>query len=299
MDAFLRAKLVELSQAGRFPHAILLISSNPRVLEANAEACAKLLLSRENLTACANYSEVRPSGKMDQISIDDIRELTHRLGQSAFGPGPKLAIIHGADRMQRFAANALLKFLEEPPDGTIFFLCTRRLYEVLPTIRSRCIAYRLRVNDTMENADEKWKEWLTRWQLLIQSADENPRDELWCEAYALVHNFRVLLEEMQSDGGEPGENGDNSGRRPWVEAKLGDCARALYETSLATIPRDAFERRKAVVILARRMEAIGTAAALLRLNYGEVAAVEFFITSLFRQNYSHGHEANGTRRNLQ
>jgi DNA polymerase-3 subunit delta' len=299
MDAFLQAKLVELSQAGRLPHAILLVGPTPRVLEANAEACAKLLLRCENLAACPNYSEVRPTGKMDQISIDDIRELTHRLGQSAFGPGLKLAIIHGADRMHRFAANALLKFLEEPPDGTIFLLCTRRLHEVLPTIRSRCIGYRLRVNGAMESAGEKWQEWLSQWRWLIQSADENPRDELWCEAYALVHNFRVLLEEMQSDGTEPGGSGDNSGRRSWAEARLGDCARALHEISLATMPEDAFARRKAVVILARRVEAIGTAATLLRLNYGEVAAVEFFITSLFHQNYSHGGNANDTRRNVQ
>jgi DNA polymerase-3 subunit delta' len=297
MDVFLQEKLAKLLRAGRLPHAILLVNPNLRALEENAEACGKLLLGCENLTAYGGYSMVRPSGKMGQISIDDIRELTHRLGQSAFGPGQKLAIIHGADRMHRFAANALLKFLEEPPDGTVFLLCTRRLYEVLPTVRSRCLIYRLRENGLAENPDEKWQEWLSQWQWLIQSADENPRDELWCEAYALVHNFRVLLDGAQPPDGA--ENGEGSERRMWVEARLGDCARALYDISMQIMPRDAFERRKAVVILAKRMEAIGTAAALLRLNYGEVAAVEFFITSLLRPNYFHAHRVDVARSNVQ
>jgi DNA polymerase-3 subunit delta' len=287
MDALLREKLAELLHAGRLPHAILLVGSDSRTLEINVEACAKLLLCGENLTACADYLVVRPSGKMGQISIDDIRGLTHRLGQSAFGPGLKLAIICGADRMHRFAGNALLKFLEEPPDGTIFFLCTQRPYEVLPTVRSRCIVYRLRETDMTENSNEKWREWISQWRWLIQSANENPRDELWCEAYALVHNFRVLLEEAQLDGTEDAENDENSSKRTWIEAKLSDCTRALYEISMETMPRDAFERRKAIIILAKRMDTIGTAAVLLRLNCGEVAAFEFFITSLLRSGHFH------------
>ncbi|MDR2677046.1 MAG: hypothetical protein LBB26_00565 [Puniceicoccales bacterium] len=283
MDTFLQAKLGELLRAKRVSHAILLVGSDPRVLDVNAEACAKLLLSCKNLTTCTNCSVVRPSGKMNQISIDDVRELIHRQSQSALGPGPKLAIIRGANRMHRFAANALLKFLEAPPDGTIFLLCTCRLYEVLPTIRSRCVIYQLRGKGARENSNEKWQEWLSLWQWLIQSANENSRNELWCEAYALVHNFRVLFEEMQSNGLGNEDNGDNLAQRPWVEARFGDCARVLHETSMAAMPRDAFERRKAVAILARRMEAIGTATALLRLNCGEVLAVEFFVTSLLSQ----------------
>jgi DNA polymerase-3 subunit delta' len=236
---------------------------------------------------------IRPSGKMGQISIDDIRELTHRIGQSSFEQGLKLAIIHRADRMHRFAANALLKFLEEPPDGTIFLLCTRRPYEVLPTIRSRCITYRVREIDAKETLDEKWQGWLSQWQWLIQSVDENPRDNLWCEAYALIHNFCVLLDGVQPSSSENAENNENSERRACLEARLGDCARTLYEISMRTMPVDAFSRRKAIVILARRMEAIETAAMLLRLNYGEAAIIEFFIISLLGQNYSQDHKTNG------
>ena len=41
------------------------------------------------------------------------------------------------------AANALLKLLEEPPEGTYFVLCAADIESVLPTIRSRAVGMRL------------------------------------------------------------------------------------------------------------------------------------------------------------
>jgi DNA polymerase-3 subunit delta' len=41
------------------------------------------------------------------------------------------------------AANALLKLLEEPPEGTYFVLCAADVESVLPTIRSRAVGLRL------------------------------------------------------------------------------------------------------------------------------------------------------------
>ena len=41
------------------------------------------------------------------------------------------------------AANALLKLLEEPPEGTYFVLCAADIENVLPTIRSRAVRMRL------------------------------------------------------------------------------------------------------------------------------------------------------------
>lgn len=47
-------------------------------------------------------------------------------------------IIEPADDMNTYAANKLLKSLEEPPAGTFFLLVTHRPAKLLPTIRSRC-----------------------------------------------------------------------------------------------------------------------------------------------------------------
>src|SRR6185503_18085939 len=49
-----------------------------------------------------------------------------------------VVIIDTADELERGAANALLKNLEEPPRDTIFLLVSHAPGRLLPTIRSRC-----------------------------------------------------------------------------------------------------------------------------------------------------------------
>ncbi|MBD3762024.1 AAA family ATPase [Sphingomonadaceae bacterium G21617-S1] len=72
------------------------------------------------------------------ITIDQVRSL-----QSLFATTPSLSprrvvIIDAIDDLERPAANALLKNLEEPPAGTTFFLISHAPGRLLPTIRSRC-----------------------------------------------------------------------------------------------------------------------------------------------------------------
>ena len=63
--------------------------------------------------------------------------------QARLGTRPTLGdkraiIIDPADDLERNAANALLKSLEEPPIGTYFLLVAHSPARLLPTIRSRC-----------------------------------------------------------------------------------------------------------------------------------------------------------------
>lgn len=73
-----------------------------------------------------------------QISIDNVRALRHFLGLSAADGGWRVIIVDSADEMNRNSANALLKFLEEPPEKTVFLLISHSPAGLLPTIRSRC-----------------------------------------------------------------------------------------------------------------------------------------------------------------
>ena len=50
----------------------------------------------------------------------------------------RIVIIDGAELMNREAANALLKRLEEPPRGGLIILVARSLGSLLPTVLSRC-----------------------------------------------------------------------------------------------------------------------------------------------------------------
>lgn len=73
-----------------------------------------------------------------QIGVEEIRTLSNQLSLFPTGNQPMVAIIDSADDMNNFAANALLKLLEEPPRNSYLFLISHSPDKLLPTILSRC-----------------------------------------------------------------------------------------------------------------------------------------------------------------
>ncbi|WP_373487112.1 AAA family ATPase [Blastomonas sp.] len=73
------------------------------------------------------------------IKVDQIRSLHRRLTVRPSMAERRVIIIDSADMLERNAANALLKNLEEPPENTIFLLLAHNPGRLLPTIRSRCL----------------------------------------------------------------------------------------------------------------------------------------------------------------
>lgn len=88
-----------------------------------------------------------------EIVVDDIRDAGQFLRLTSQGGGYRVVIIDSADEMNRNAANALLKVLEEPPGKTVIILVSHTPGRLLPTIRSRCRALKLRPlgNDIIED----------------------------------------------------------------------------------------------------------------------------------------------------
>lgn len=72
------------------------------------------------------------------IRVQQIRMLDRLLSVAPAMSSRRAIVIDAADDMERSAANALLKSLEEPPAGTVFFLVSHMPGRLLPTIRSRC-----------------------------------------------------------------------------------------------------------------------------------------------------------------
>lgn len=73
-----------------------------------------------------------------EIVVDQIRDLQPLFQSSAGYGGWRVVIVDAADEMNRSAANAFLKNLEEPPEKTLFLLVSHSPIRLLPTIRSRC-----------------------------------------------------------------------------------------------------------------------------------------------------------------
>ena len=77
------------------------------------------------------------------ITVDEVRKMKSFFTLSAADGGRRAAIIDSADEMNPQAANALLKLLEEPPEGATLLLVCHQPARLLPTIRSRCRELRL------------------------------------------------------------------------------------------------------------------------------------------------------------
>jgi DNA polymerase-3 subunit delta' len=79
----------------------------------------------------------------NEIKVDAIRALVLFAQQTASRSAGKVVLIHPADQLNLVAANTLLKTLEEPPGKLRFILCTADVAQLLPTVRSRCQAWRV------------------------------------------------------------------------------------------------------------------------------------------------------------
>ncbi len=80
--------------------------------------------------------EIVPEGA--QIRIDQVRELRHRMVHRPVESNMRTVIIDEAHKMNPQAANALLKILEEPPEGNLLMLISSSTSALLPTVVSRC-----------------------------------------------------------------------------------------------------------------------------------------------------------------
>ncbi len=78
-----------------------------------------------------------------EIVVDSARGVADFLRLTPAEGGWRLVVVDGAEHLNRNAANALLKVLEEPPPRAVLLLTCASPGRLLPTIRSRCRRLRL------------------------------------------------------------------------------------------------------------------------------------------------------------
>jgi DNA polymerase-3 subunit delta' len=72
------------------------------------------------------------------ITVAQVRELGEFLSLTPALSSWRAVVIDSIDDLEKSAANALLKMLEEPPANSVFLLVSHAPGRLLPTIRSRC-----------------------------------------------------------------------------------------------------------------------------------------------------------------
>ncbi len=103
-----------------------------------------LLADNESFTEAELQEALGIEGKTAMIKVDEAKRLLDVLGLSALEGGYRAVVVYLPEKMNREAANRLLKAIEEPPAKTQFVLVSHAPEMVLPTITSRC--QRIRVS---------------------------------------------------------------------------------------------------------------------------------------------------------
>lgn len=148
------ARLQRQRETGQLPHALLLAgpAGVGKRRFAMALGAGLLCQSPSDGVACGrcrtcgllaagthpDWFWLAPEEKGKAIKIDSVRDLVTAMAQTAQQGGRKLAVLEPAEAMNRNAANALLKTLEEPSGATVLLLISDSPARLLPTIRSRC-----------------------------------------------------------------------------------------------------------------------------------------------------------------
>jgi DNA polymerase-3 subunit delta' len=150
---------------------------------------------------------LQPIEDSQQIRIEQIRGLSEELALTAHQGAYKVAIITPADSLNRFAANALLKTLEEPPPRTLLVLVVTQPSRLPATILSRCQRIRIRAPGRKEAIS-----WLEStcgagdWNAVLDTLGEAPMLARAADPKALVlvgAEVRKSLEEAMAGGGDP------------------------------------------------------------------------------------------------
>jgi DNA polymerase-3 subunit delta' len=91
-----------------------------------------------DLTVLEPERDPRTGRLKPEIPVSAVRAASAALQSTAAMGGYRLVVVDGAERLNRNAANALLKSLEEPPPAAVLILISPRPARVAATLRSRC-----------------------------------------------------------------------------------------------------------------------------------------------------------------
>ncbi|MED5531178.1 MAG: DNA polymerase III subunit delta' [Pseudomonadota bacterium] len=95
-------------------------------------------LSEPSIFLCRKQFDKSKKRFFQDISIDEVRKINHFFSLTNIASQWRVVIIDPIDDLSNSAANALLKVLEEPPKGGVFFLICNNKENIVPTITSRC-----------------------------------------------------------------------------------------------------------------------------------------------------------------
>ena len=126
---------------GTLSHAHLIIGPNGIGKSILARIFALKILNKDKDIDYVDIINYRPSKA--SMGVDEVREIIEEVSKRPYEGDKKVIIIHEGSKLTIQAQNALLKTIEEPPEGVYIILLAESLETLLDTIKSRCQVYKL------------------------------------------------------------------------------------------------------------------------------------------------------------
>jgi DNA polymerase III delta' subunit len=134
------------------------------------EACSKILAGIH-----PDVVTLVREGAAQIVPIENVRnQVIARVGLPPHEADVRVFIVEEATALAPPAANALLKTLEEPPQRTLFVLCTTAPEQLLPTIRSRCQRVRFSGGSEIAVGDPLRAERIAKLGVELAGYDHDP-----------------------------------------------------------------------------------------------------------------------------
>ena len=123
---------------------------------------------------------------VDTLNIDTVRDIIKKSYTSSHEGGAKVFILKNIQDIRKESANAMLKLIEEPTRDNFFILISKRL-NILSTIKSRSIIYRIRKSTPEELGVDKYiYNFFLGFSLDIEEYKKNEMDLFIEKSYKII-----------------------------------------------------------------------------------------------------------------
>ena len=249
----LQRSLTDAMSAGRLGHALLVQIAPGLGGEWLATWLAAKIFCESPQTPCGvcrscrrvqtgeqpDLLRIQPIEDSKEIRIDQVRELAAELALTSHGGRRKVAIISPADRLNRNAANALLKTLEEPAGQSLLVLVTGEPSRLPVTVQSRCTRLSIPIPHNRDLVDwlKSQADAATDWDAVLSVLGARPFEALAADGAAIAQFRRDTLRALeQSIAGslDPVETAETWGKEDfdlrlaciesWIVGRIRDWA---------------------------------------------------------------------------
>ena len=133
---------------------------------------------------------------VDTLNIDTVRDIIKKSYTSSHEGGAKIFILKNIQDIRKESANAMLKLIEEPTRDNFFILISKRL-NILSTIKSRSIIYRIRKSTPEELGVDKYiYNFFLGFSLDIEEYKKNEMDLFIEKSYKIIGG---ILKEYEKE----------------------------------------------------------------------------------------------------